>query len=412
MNNKNTKPNNEFHNSKKSKTMKTYIILSMAALTYMMTGCGGEKGSVAEIAASGDLQAIRTKKKELSEENHKLLADIKVLDEAITKATGERNLPLVTIFKAKTEVFDHYIELQGNVATKKNVLIYPEVSGVLVSVLVTEGQSVKKGQLLARIDDGGMSSQLVQMETQLALAKTLYERQERLWKQNVGTEVQYVQATANYETQKKAVDQVKRQLAKFNVTAPFSGVIDDVIKDQGTVVAPAGLGSEIFRIVNLSAMYLDVDVPENYVPNVKPNTQVSVYFPVLDLSLESKVRQTGNFINPDNRSFSIEVPVSNPEGLVKPNMTAKVRINDYTNEEAILIPQGIISENSEGNQYIYTAEKVAKDGVGVASKKIIKTGKSQGDVVEVLEGVTAGSQLIEEGARNVKEGQKVQILAQ
>lgn len=391
-------------------TMKSTSTIFLLVIA-LMTACGNQdEGSVSAIISNGNLEELRAKKKELASQLAGLEEEIALLDAAIGEKAGNKKLSLVTTHKASVSNFDHYVELQGDVTTQQNVLVYPEAAGTLLKVYVKKGQRVNKGQLLGSIDDGGMSSQLAQMETQLALAKTTYERQKRLWKENrIGTEIQYLQAEANYESLENNVKQFKSQLSKFSITAPFSGIIDDVIKDQGTVVAPAGPGSEVFRIVNLADMYIEVDVPETYIANVVPGKAVKVFFPILNKTIESKVRQTGNYINPNNRSFTIEVPVPNPDGKIKPNMTAKVQINDYNNPEAILIPQSIISENAEGEQYAYVAADV-KDNVGTAKKNIITTGKTQGDLVEVLSGLNAGDNVIEEGARSIKDNQQVKIL--
>jgi len=291
--------------------------------------------------------------------------------------------------------------------TDQNVLVYPEMAGTLYRVYVEEGQRVSKGQLLGSIDDGGLSSQLAQLRTQAELSKTTFERQKRLWEQNIGSEIQYLQAKTQYEAQQNAVKQLESQVGKSSIRAPFSGIVDDVIKDQGTVVSP-GPGSEIFRIVNLSDMYIDVEVPETHLPNVTSGKKVDAYFPVLGETITTEVRQTGNFINPSNRSFKAEIPVPNKNGRIKPNLTAQVKINDYTNENAILIPQSVVSENAEGEQYVYIIAEI--DGEMVAKKSIIKPGKTQGDYLEVLEGLSTGSQVIVDGARSVRDGQNVQVL--
>ena len=244
------------------------------------------------------------------------------------------------------------------------------------------------------------------MRTQAELAKTTFERQKRLWEQNIGSEIQYLQAKTQYEAQTSAVKQMESQVGKSTIRAPFSGIIDNVIKDQGTVVAP-GPGSEVFRIVNLSNMYIEVDVPETYLSSITKGKTATVDFPILGERIETKVRQTGNFINPGNRSFTVEIPVSNKKGNIKPNLTAKVKINDYSNDKAILIPQSIISEDAAGKQYIYLAETV--DGNVQAKRSFVTTGKAQDGVVEVLSGITAGNLIIKEGARRVKDGQKVEI---
>ncbi len=389
-----------------------YILTLNIIVALILSSCGSEESTVSAIIAGGNLEEVRQKKAELSEQHKSIGREIALLDSMITANSEFRNLPLVTTFKAKHENFDHFVELQGDVTTKQNVLIYPEAAGTLVRIHVIDGQSVKKGQLLATIDDGGTASLLLQMKTQLALAKTTFERQERLWEQKIGTEIQYLQAKANYEAQQSAVDQMQSQLDKFYIRAPFTGIIDDVIKDQGTVVAPGGPGSEVFRIVNLTNMFIEVDVPESYIADVTPGKKVKVYFPILNETIESTVRQTGNFINPDNRSFTVEIPVPNRNGKIKPNLTAKVQINDYRNETAILIPQSIISENAEGEQYAFVATEVNGDNIGKANKNIITTGKAQGDYVEILSGIEDGQDVISEGARSVKDGQQVKILTQ
>jgi membrane fusion protein (multidrug efflux system) len=390
--------------------------LTLSLLTLIIvfvTGCGNKnEGSIEELIQRGDITEIRTKKKEITNSLKALEDDIALLDSIIGAKDGNNKLPLVTTFKVKSQSFNHYVELQGDVTTKQNVLIYPEMPGALLNVYVEKGQSVSKGQLLATIADGGMSSQLQQMKTQLILAKTTFERQKRLWDQKIGTEIQYLQAKTNYDAQVNSVNQMESQLGKYRVTAPFAGIIDDVIQDQGTVVGPGGPGSEIFRIVNLSNMYIEVDVPESYITSITQGKYVKVFFPILNETIESKVRQTGNFINPNNRSFSVEIAVPNKEGRIKPNLTAKVQINDYKNSNAILIPQSIISENAEGEQYAYIVSDVNGENLGVAKKNIIVTGKTQDDYVEILSGILDGDNVIKEGARSVKDGQQVKIITE
>ncbi len=386
--------------------MKNALYLIVAS--FILTSCGGSpEQSVADIISEGNLEKIRAKKNTITEQLSVLDTEAKQLDSVIALLSDNEKFPLVTTIKVVAQNFDHFLELQGSVKTKQNVLIYPEMAGTLQRVYVKEGQHVTKGQLLASIDDGGMGSQLEQLKTQAELAKTTFERQQRLWDQKIGSEIQYLQAKTNYIATENAVKQTQSQLGKSTIRAPFSGIIDDVIKDQGTVVAP-GPGSEVFRIVNLSNMYIEVNIPESYVDDIKKGKQAKVYFPVLDKTIETKVRQTGNFISPGNRSFTAEIPVPNKEGNIKPNLTAKVKLNDYSKADAILIPQSIISENSEGQQYVYTANPDGEKASVV--KQIITTGKTQGSIVEVTSGLSSGDELIKEGARSVKDGQNVQIL--
>ncbi len=384
-------------------------IIYLFTFTVLLSSCGStSEQTIGDLIAQGDLETLRAKKNEISEKQKAINSDLKQLDSAISVLSGEGNLPLITTITAQAETFNHFLELQGDVKTKQNVLIYPEMAGTLQRVYVKEGERVSKGQLLASIDDGGMGSQLAQLKTQAALAKTTFERQKRLWDQKIGSEIQFLQAKSNYETTESAVRQAQSQLGKSTIRAPFSGIIDNVIKDQGTVVAP-GPGSEIFRIVNLSDMYIEVEVPENYLNSVQEGKEAIVYFPVLEDTVTSKIRQTGNFINPANRAFTVEVAVPNKNGNIKPNLSAKVSLNDYTSDDAILVPQSIISENAEGQQYLYVAKNISDDKA-VASRQIITTGRTQGNMVEVLSGVSDGDVLIKEGARSVKEGQNIKIL--
>ena len=386
------------------KRISVYIVIA-----FVLISCGSENSTVEDVIASKNLETIRSKRADLTKELKTLEDQVTLLDEAIAALDDNAKLPLVTTMEVVSQNFDHYLELQGDVMTDQNVLVYPEMPGTLFKVYVKEGQRVAKGQLLGSIDDGGLSSQLAQLKTQLALAKTTFERQERLWNQNIGSEIQYLQAKSQYEAQESAVRQLESQVAKSSIRAPFSGIVDEVIKDQGTVVSP-GPGSEIFRIVNLSNMHVEVDVPEAHLGNVVPGKSVEVYFPVLGESVQTQIRQTGNFINPGNRSFRVEIPVPNKNGQIKPNLTAVAKINDYSNNNAILIPQSVVSENATGEQYVYLT-KTDDSGNGMFSKRtIITLGKTQGDIVEVISGLTAGDKIIIEGARSVRDNQPVKVL--
>jgi len=383
-------------------------IYSLIIVSVLLTSCGGDNNtSIETIIASQDLELIRKKKAELDASAQEISIKLKQLEKTIKELDPQEKIPLITIFTAKEAVFNHFVELQGNVDTKQNLVIYPEYSGVLSRVYVKDGQKVSKGQILAKIDDGGLSQQLSQLEIQSNLAKTTFERQERLWNQKIGSEIQFLQAKAAYEGQLEATKQLQQQVGKTVVRAPFSGTIDDVITDQGSVVIPGQ--SQLFRIVNLDDMYIQTDVPERYVSDIVEGKTVKVEFPVLAKEVDAKVRQAGNFINPANRTFKVEVAFPNKGMDIKPNLSAKLKINDYTNENAILIPQSIISENAEGRQYVYTITNKI-DNKATVKREFIETGKTQGDYIEVRSGIQNGEEIIDEGARSVKDGQDVKVL--
>ncbi len=213
-------------------------LITSILLALIIVSCGDkDPRSVDAVIESGDLSAMKAKKEQVLKSYDSIAQVLGKLDLAIAEKDTLKKYPLVTTFTLKDTLFEHFIDIQGNVETDQNLLIYPEYQGVLTRVFVKEGDKVSKGQTLARIDDGGLSNQVAQMQTQYELAKTTFERQERLWNQKIGSEIQYLQAKANMEGAKSSVDQMRAQAGRTTVRAPFSGQIDEVITDQGQVVA-------------------------------------------------------------------------------------------------------------------------------------------------------------------------------
>ncbi len=390
--------------------MKTlFKTLSLLSLTLLVSCQSADESSVDQLLQSGDEQAIREKRAALSQERNAIDATIDQLDQALAKMNTNTSLPLVAAIHAQPALFDHYVSLQGTVKTLQNVLVYPEMPGILKSIAVRKGQRVKKNDLLALLDDGGLAAQFEQAKSQLALAKTVFERQERLWKQEIGSEIQYLQAKTNFESAQSAVAALEMQYNKSFVRAPFDGSVDQVFKEPGVFVSP-GQGAELFRIVNLDEVYLEVDVPESHVATVKKGTKALVYLGALATEIEAEVSQRSNVINPSNRSFKIEVALPNKDGAIKPNLTATVQLNDYSKEQAILVVQSIVSENADGQQYCFVLRQ--EGDTYFAERRIVQTGKTQGDFIEVLDGITPGELLITEGAKKVTDGQQVQYINQ
>ncbi len=381
-----------------------FLFILIVTLTI---SCGGDGTSLNSVIESKDLKKIRKKQNELVAKQTAISQDLKSIDEAIATLDTIKKYPLVTAIQVKPKDFKHFLELQGSVATKQNIILYPEFSGLLTKIHVKEGQKVTKGQLLATIDDGGLAQQVAQMEVQLSLAKTTFERQKRLWDQKIGSELEFLQAEANFHGQENAVNQLKSQLAKTALRAPFTGIVDDIITDQGTVIGAGS--SQVMRLVNLDNMYLEAEVPESYLGDIVPGKTAEIFFPVLNEYINTKVSQVSNYINPNNRTFKITITIPNKNKHIKPNLTAKIKINDYSNATAILIPQSIINENALGQQYIYMIID-KNDSKGKAKKVIIETGKTQGDFIEIISGLESGNEVIDEGARNVNEGQTVKVL--
>ena len=373
------------------------ILFVIAAIT--MIACGTKKEqSVADVIATNNIKEIKAKR-------NALVSQVKELEIAISKLDTVKKTILVSTMLATTTDFYHYVEIQGNVETKQNLILYPEINGALKSILVKEGQRVNKGQTIAIIDDSGLKDQLAQLEADAELAKTTFERQERLWNQKIGSEIQFLQAKTAYAAKSKAVDNLKAQIDKTYLKAPYSGIVDDIITEEGSYVMPGQ--SPIVRLVNLSDMTISAEVPETFISNVKKGKKVDIYIPVLDASAETTITQAGNFINPNNRKFKVEMNVPNSIEA-KPNMSVRLNINDYHNEAAILIPQSIISENEKNEEYIFTAVK--KGDKYVAHKTFVELGRTNKNDIEVVSGLAPKSLIIVEGARSVKEGQEVTIL--
>ena len=387
--------------------MNKYILLSLWASLSLLS-CQEKKQTVEDVIATNDLAQLRAQRAAIGDQHQALSQDLEALDRAIGKLDQNEKLSLVTALVISPERFEHYLQVQGDVATKQNIVLYPQFSGQLQTLHVSVGDQVKKGDLLATLDDNGMAQQLNQLMVQEALAKTTFERQEKLWHQNIGSELQYLQAKTQYEAQRSLTQQVAQQLEKSKIVAPFDGTIDAVLAEAGTVVS-AGM-SPVFRLVNLSNMYLKADVPEGYLNDVVAGKKVIVNFPVLRLEVPSKIRSVGRYINPDNRTFSVEVDLPNNKAQIKPNLTAQININDYTNDQALLVPQSVISENAAGEQYVYTTQYDQERNQSMAKKQMVVTGKTEGDFVEIIQGIQPGDTVIAEGARSVKDGQPISIL--
>lgn len=384
--------------------MKRTYLLTLSLL--FLVSCGNDTQSVDDVIKSGDIKAIKAKRADLNQQQRDIKSDLEKLDHYISSQEKQDRPVLITTEVLKDTLFKHYVEVQGNVDTDQNLVLNGEFSGVLTEVYVKEGQQVTKGQRLAKIDDGGLSSQVAQQETQLALAKTTFERQERLWNQNIGSEIQYLQAKTNYEAAQNAVNQMRSQLAKTVITAPFSGIVDDVIADPGQLIVPGQ--TPVIRLVNLSKMYVKASVPETYLTNIKKGSQVIVNLSSIQEEFVGTVSQVSNFINPANRSFEIQVDIPNKSGMVKPNLIATVKVNDYQADEAIVIPENILQENSVGDMIAYVYKPV-NDTIGEAKRIVVETGRSYGNRVEIASGLKKGDTIIVEGSKNLREGQKVII---
>ena len=374
-------------------------ILYITAITLFLVSCSNtnKTENIDDLIKSKNIKSLQERKAILQ-------ADITKIEEALATLDVKKEEALVSVMTLKDTLFNHYLEVQGNVDTKENILVQPEFSGTLTSLTVKAGQKVAKGQILGRVDDAGMSQQIAGLENQYALAKTTFERQKNLWDKKIGSEIQFLQAQTQMVAAQKGVAQMKAQLAKTVIRAPFSGTIDEVFVEKGQVVAPSIQG--LLRIVNLGSMYVSTSVPETYIGKLKLGDQVDVFLASLNKTYKGKVRQVGNFINPNNRSFGIEVSLPNPDNLLRPNQVAKLKIIDYTKKDAIVVPTNVVQEDGEGNKFIFTVEG-SNGKTGTAKKVIVEVGKSSDNVTEILSGLTVDDVIVTEGVNAISNGMRL-----
>lgn len=385
--------------------MKKIIYPLSLILLFITCSQQSAESSDKSLVEDNDLAELIAKRTYYTKQINDLSLELENINSSIDALGGTEKRQLITAFKSKKQPFEHQLEVQANIKTRQNVLIYPEFAGRLIKLKVEEGQKVKKGTLLAIIEDAGLKDQLDQIKLQLDLTKTTFERTKRLWDQKIGSEMMYLEAQTRYKAARKQVSQIRQQLAKTKIYAPFSGVIDEIPARLGSNLIPGV--TPVLRIVNLNSMFAESDVPENYLPNITKGSKATVTIPALNLVQKTQVHQTGNFISATNRTFRVEARLENPEGIIKPNLNARLSIIDYYNPEAIMIPLRVIRENANGQPYVFILSNPEKDNGYTTEKRMIVLGKSKEEMIEILEGVTIDELIADEGVSLLVSNQKV-----
>lgn len=361
--------------------------------------CGSQQAEGLE-AKKAQLKSLRSDLVRINEEVKTLEQEIAELDPESQKRSSR--IPVITQ-ELKPRQFQHFIEVQGQVEAKQNVLVSPKMAGNLTNILVREGQYVKKDQILAVIDDAMAKRSIEEVQTQFELANTLYLKQKNLWEKEIGTEVQYLTAKNQKESLEKRMATLKEQLKMTRIQAPISGTIDEVMPKIGEAVAP---GMPAFRIVNVADLTLAAEVSEAYIPYIKTGQMVDLEFPTINKSLKARISSVGKSIHPNDRTFSVEVKLPN-DPLFRANMFGDITINDRTLEQAIAVPISVV-QRSEKGEFVYVA-KQNPDGAWVAQRKMIRTGLSAEGDIEVTEGLSEGEFLITNGFKDLNEGQALDI---
>lgn len=346
-----------------------------------------------------DTKEVEKTKKQITK-LEKQLADLKanlVEEEVVVDESGNT---VVTLLEAKQKDFERYIEVQGAVTSKDNVMVASNTGGVIMSILVTEGQSIGIGQAIAVINSDVLQKNIAEVQNQLDLANTIYEKQKRLWLElNVGTEVQYLQAKNNKESLERKLETLNTQLSDATVRSTINGVVDEVFAKQGEMAGP---GSPIARVVNLNNVQVEAEVPESFIGKINKGDKVEVYFASLDLTRNASIKAVSQTLNPGNRTFKIEVDLPNKDKTLKPYLLATLKLKEYESDNQLVIPTRLIQEGKQGN-FVFTYNN------GTVERNWIKTGKSYHGETEILDGLEPGSQLIDLGFRNVLEGDEVKL---
>ncbi|MES2387055.1 MAG: efflux RND transporter periplasmic adaptor subunit [Bacteroidota bacterium] len=372
--------------------MRNIILMSLIVPALLLNACKQGDG----------LKEKKEKLAKLKEEQAAAETEIKKLQTEVDKldpqkAVAPKIVP-VKVTAIQTQAFSHFIDVQGTVESEDNMLISPAAPGKITRVYVKVGQSVSRGQLLATVDNSVLVQSMQELETQLELTTTLFNKQKGLWDQKIGSEVQYLNAKTQKEGVERRMQTLRTQIAQTNVTSPISGTVDAVNLKEGEVPMP-GLGG--IRVVNLSDLKVTAKLADSYIPTVKVGESVSVRLPDINKEMKATITFVGKVVDPNSRTFGIEVRINEGRELLRPNMIAIVKINDRTDNAAIVVDQNII-QNTEEGAVVYIAEE--EGGKKVAKRKPVKSGLTYGGKAEITEGLKAGDQLVTTGYQDLVDG--------
>ena len=373
-----------------------FVLLSLS----LILSCN--KGS----KQSKSLMELNSEKTRLITQIDSLSNMLNAVEHQISKLDTTKRLTSVTAIKAEVKPFKHFIKLQGVVKADQSVELYPERAGAVTSIYVKEGQSVVKGQILVQIDNSILENNRAELLTQLELAKTTFERQQRLWNQNIGSEIQFLQAKAKKEGLENSLNSLNAQAEKLKIIAPFSGIIDEIFIKIGGL---ASTQTPAVRLVNLSKIHVECEVTETYLNTIKKDTDVNLTFPSIGKEWTSKIAQVGNFINPNNRSFKVRINLNNPDNELKANMLADVKINDFKNT-GVVIPSALLQKDRDAKTFVFTLIK--DDNSYKVKKTYVNEWSAYNNLSFISEGLTPNTLIVDKGSRLIKAGENVVLSEQ
>jgi RND family efflux transporter MFP subunit len=379
--------------------MKHINIILFALAAIVMASCGGSEASNQDLNTQ-----LETYKKQQSELNEKIEAIQTQLASSDANGNYVNRVPVVTSILAPT-TFHHYFDASGAIIAVQEAMISPEVNGQIKEVFVKEGDRVSKGQLLVKLNTEITEKSIQEIKTSLTLATDIFERQERLWKQKVGSEMQYLEASNNKANLENRLATLQAQLDLATIKAPFDGVIEKVNHKKGELAGP---GMTMIHMVNLNKMYVKADVSERYISSVKKGDSVVLTLPTYpDFRKAFTINRIGNVVNKNNRTFEVELLIDNSENMLKPNMVAVININDFSAANSIVVPSKVIREDMKG-KYLYVTDQL--NGEPVARKRYITPGRTYLEETLIETGLTAEEIIIVEGYNRVSDGAVVKIM--
>ena len=366
--------------------MKKYIIIVLAVMAASMQSCNQNE----------TIESLKAQKKEIEEKIAAL--------EALNPDTIQREVRVkyVEVENVKAQSFKHFIEVQGVVDSENNLMITAKASGTVEGLKVKEGDRVKKGQILAQIDDKIIRNSISELNSSLEFATEMYNKQKSLWDQKIGSEVQYLQAKNQKESLEGRLATLREQLKMTRITSPINGTIDQVFIKEGEVAGP---GMPVVRVVNLKDFEVKAQVAENYALAVKEGTSVKIYFPDLKQEVDAKINFVGNVIDPLNRTFNVVIRFNNPDIGIKPNMVSVVKIQDYSSETDLIVPVNAVIRSNEG-EYVFVAEENGE--VNIARKVDVKTELSYNGMTVIRKGLEENDKLVTFGFQNLVDGQPIE----
>ena len=376
-------------------------IIVILTLTTFLFACGSTPGK-------NELEKKKTELNKKRDELVKLQKEIADLESYIAKNDTANKGPkkkVVNMTTIQPQEFQHFIEIQGTVDSDENAFVSPAAPGLITSINVKVGDRVGKGTILASTESSALQSTLVEVNSALDLATIAYEKQKRLWDQKIGSEIQYLQAKTQMESLQARKKSVQGQIAMGKIIAPFSGTIDDVTVKLGEMASPGYNG---IRVINLDNMKATAKVSDTYISKIKKGALVNVYIPDIDKSFETKIGFVGQNVSSQSRSFNIDIKLANKDKSLRPNLIAKIKINDETIKDAIVIPSKILQKNIDGTPYILVAEK-QKNGSLIAKKVDIEIGSDYAGNTVVTSGLKEGDVIVTEGFQDLIDGQVISV---